>query len=93
MKLEDLKQKATTSEMALIDTVERLVRSDYDEEKIRAEIHKKLRNEIENAIFEVIRHHHDNLLFNDKWPSGADYRLKDILSSIGKAISLETTEE
>ena len=91
MKIEDLKQKATTSEMALIDTVERLVRSEYDEEKIRTEIHKTLRNEMEEAVLDVIRvyQHLDSEKYSHSYPTPADYRLKDICLSIGKAIRLE----
>lgn len=96
MKLEDLKAKATTSEMALIDTVEKLVRGEYDRDLIEKDIHHKLKNEIYASVVVVLKRH--NVLssygvsrYDMNWCERD--RLKEVLYEIGDAIRLELKED
>ena len=94
MKLKDLKKRATTSELALIESVERLVRDEYDLDKIKKEIHGELKNKIYHEVSLVLERHgilNSMMLRSDRYYLRAvdGYYLRDVWCDIGYAVRLE----
>jgi len=95
MNLEKLKEKATASELSLIDTVERLVREEYDILSMRKEIHTEIKNQIYDRVGEVLKTYR---LVGECTRS--DYRLsyresdklRSLMHELGDAVRLELSE-
>ena len=92
MNLKNLKKNATVSELSLIEMVEKLVRYEYDEVRIRKEIHDDLKTKMYNEVTKVLELHNClKKMNNDRsyYTYGDRIYLRNIICEIGDALRLE----
>ena len=89
MNLKDLKKNATVSEFSLIETVERLVRDEYNLELMKESIHSELKDKIYGKVTDILKMYGlINLNHNEISMCDRAY-MKNILAEIGYAVRLE----
>lgn len=96
MKLKELKEKATVSELGLIDAVERLVREEYDIDSMRKNIHSKLKDDIYEKVNRVLESYHligECTRSNYKLSYHDGEQIRTLLGKLGEAVRLEVSRD
>ena len=96
MNLEKLKEKATVSELSLIDAVERLVREECNILNIKEEIHTKLKNRICDRVSEVLTAYNlvgDCTRSDYRLSYGESDKLRSLMYQLGDAVRLELQDD